>query len=131
MNAQPPISPPAPREQRGGMVLAHLLGLLMIFGLLTGTIAALVYWLITKDDNSKPFVQDQAKEALNFQLNVLFVCVIWFMVSLVFTVILIGLLGFVLLPLVILVALVFSIVGAVKANDGELYRYPLIYRFIQ
>jgi len=131
MNTQPPISPPAPREQRGGMVLAHLLGLLMIFGLLTGTIAALVYWLITKDDNSKPFVQDQAKEALNFQLNVLFVCVIWFMVSLVFTVILIGLLGFVLLPLVILVALVFSIVGAVKANDGELYRYPLIYRFIQ
>jgi len=131
MNSSSPMTPSAPREQRTGMVLAHLLGLLLIFGVLTGTIAALVYWLVTKDDNSKPFVQDQAKEALNFQLNVLLGCAALFMVSLVLSVVLIGLLGFALFPLVILVALVFSIIGAVKANDGELYRYPLIYRFIQ
>jgi len=131
MNFPPPIAAPVPREQRSGMVLAHLLGLLIIFGLLTGTVAALVCWLVTKDDNNKPFVQDQAKEVLNFQLNVLLGCAAWLLVSLVFTVVLIGLIGFALFPLLILVSLVFSIIGAVKANDGELYRYPLIYRFIQ
>jgi len=131
MNSPPPIAAPAPREQRSGMVLAHLLGLLIIFGLLTGTVAALVCWLVTKDDNNKPFVQDQAKEVLNFQLNVLLGCAAWLFVSLVLTVVFIGLIGFALFPLLILVSLVFSIIGAVKANDGELYRYPLIYRFIQ
>jgi len=128
-SAPPPVL--APPEQRTGMMLAHLLGLFLLLGLLPGTIATLMYWLIVKDNASKPFVQEQAKEALNFQISVLLAWIIVFLASLMLSVVLIGFFGFTLLPFLLLASLIFSIVAAVKANNGECYRYPLNFRFIR
>ena len=113
----PPPSGGAPQDQRTMALLAHLLGIL------TGPIGALVIWLINKDDASKGFVTDQSKEALNFQITVFIAIVISWILAFV-------LIGLLLLPLVGLAALVFSIIGGVKANNGETYRYPFALRLI-
>jgi uncharacterized protein len=104
--------------------LAAFAGLLPVIPAFGSILGPLIVWLIKKDEF--PFVDEQGKEALNFQITMLiygvvaglsmFICV-----------------GFVLLPAVILVDIVFIIIAAIKANDGHHYRYPypLIIRFIK
>ncbi|HJS35162.1 MAG TPA: DUF4870 domain-containing protein, partial [Pseudoxanthomonas sp.] len=67
---------------------------------------------------------DQSKEALNFQITVF----IAFVISWILAFVLIGLL---LMPLIGIAALVLSIIGGVKANNGEAYRYPFALRLIK
>jgi len=114
----PPATPDAPADQRTMALAAHLLGIFTWF------IGALIIWLINKDDASKAFVTDQAKEALNFQITVTIAMVI----SIILMVVIIG--G-ILAPIVGLVNLVFCIIAAVKANNGEAYRYPFTLRLIK
>jgi uncharacterized Tic20 family protein len=123
----PPVDYASPPTQRGpaytgpeptqddktmGM-LCHLLGIF------TGFLGPLIVWLIKKD--TSPFVNDQGKEALNFQL----VCLI---------AILPCFLGFCLAPFLIIALqifrITFSIIGTVNANKGIAYRYPLTWRMI-
>ncbi|BCX44854.1 DUF4870 domain-containing protein [Stenotrophomonas maltophilia] len=114
----PPATTDAPADQRTMALAAHLLGIFTWF------IGALIIWLINKDDASKAFVTDQAKEALNFQITVTIAMVI----SIILMVVIIG--G-ILAPIVGLVNLVFCIIAAVKANNGEAYRYPFTLRLIK
>ncbi|MFV1970078.1 MAG: DUF4870 domain-containing protein [Acidimicrobiia bacterium] len=104
-------------DSRGWAVAAHLLPLVSIY-----IIGALVIWLIKRDEDE--FVEEHAREALNFQLSVL----IYGLVSLLLIVILIG---FFLLLAVGIFALVMSIIAAVKAAKGEPYRYPLTIRMVK
>ena len=97
-------------------MLCHLLGLFTCF------VGPLIIWLIKKDED--PFVDNQGKEALNFQITV----GIAFIVS--------GLLAFVCVGVFMGIAvgiadLVFCIVAAAKANSGQAYRYPVSIRFIR
>ncbi len=104
-------------------MFAHLSGLLALIGLFLGNIIApLIIWQIKKDD--MPFAAREAKEALNFQINITIYAVICFLLCFV-------LIGFVLLPLLALYSLIFSILAAVKAGEGKAYRYPLTIRFVQ
>src|SRR5690606_42045985 len=79
---------------------------------------------------SMPFVDDQAKEALNFNITVALV----FLVLLLLT---IGTLGIGILltaPLMIIVGiawLVFTVIAAIQANDGVSYRYPMTLRLVK
>jgi len=117
----PPVTTAAPQDERTMALVAHLLGIL------TWVIGALVIWLVNKDASpSKPFVVDQAKEALNFQITIGIASI----VAVILTIISFGLLFF--LPtLVWIVDLVFCIIAAVKANNGETYRYPFTLRLIK
>lgn len=109
-------------EQRQWAMFAHLAalaGFIVPFGNLIGP---LVIWQIKKDE--MPFVDDQGKESLNFQITVALaavVCVILFVI----------LIGMLLLPLVGLTALILTVIGALKANEGEAYRYPFVIRLIK
>ncbi|HDS1127860.1 TPA: DUF4870 domain-containing protein [Stenotrophomonas maltophilia] len=114
----PPATTDAPADQRTMALAAHLLGIF------TGFIGALIIWLINKDDAGKAFVTDQAKEALNFQITVTIAMVI----SIILMVVIIG--G-ILAPIVGIINLVFCIIAAVKANNGEAYRYPFTLRLIK
>jgi uncharacterized Tic20 family protein len=97
--------------------LAPLLGwLLPIPGM--WVIAPLVVWQWLKAD---PASDDQGREAVNFQLNVL-----GWTILLPFTCI-----GILLLPVVWAAAVVFSFVAAYRASEGERYRYPLTIRFLK
>ncbi len=120
-----PPSPPAgipTNEERTMAMLAHLLalaGYLIPFGHIIGP---LIIWLIKKDTSQ--FVNDQGKESLNFQITITILLIICVMLMFV-------IIGFFLLPLVALYSLVFVIVGGVKANGGERFRYPFAFRFIK
>jgi uncharacterized Tic20 family protein len=72
-----------------------------------------------------PFVDDQGKEAVNFQITML----IPLLVACALTAVLCFALP---LPVaVIIFDLVMIIIAALKANAGERYRYPLCIRFIK
>lgn len=89
---------------------------------LGNVIAPLIIWLIKKD--TMPFVDDQAKESLNFQITLTIAALIG-LVLLAFCV------GGIILAAVWIAGLVFTIVGGVKANEGVKYRYPFAFRFIK
>ncbi len=96
-------------------LLAHILGVAL------GFLGPLIIWLVKKDQSA--FVDDQGKEALNFQLTML----IGFLVAGATTFVCIG---FVLLPALVVVNIVFCILGGMQANKGVAYRYPVNIRFI-
>lgn len=117
----PPITSAAPQDERTLALVAHLLGTLTWF------VGALIVWLIHKDATpSKPFVIDQSKEALNFQITI----GIAYVIAVVLMIISFGILFF--LPTLVWIAnIVFCIIAAVKANNGETYRYPFTLRLIK
>ena len=100
-------------------MLAHLLGALTSF------IGPLVIWLIKKEES--PFVDDQGKESLNFQITVL----IGYVVALVLSFVpFVGCVSVFVFPAVGLASLIFGILGCVEANNGKAYRYPFALRLI-
>lgn len=106
----------------GGIVTAGWAGSLGCF------VGPLVIWLVKKD--TMPFVDDQAKESLNFNITVAIV----FFVLLMLTLFTLGLGLIVTVPLFFVVGiawLVLTILASVKANEGVAYRYPFALRLIK
>lgn len=68
--------------------------------------------------NQSPTVRAHAVAALNFQL-------LWSIITVVCWILVCALIGFVLAPIAMIIAIVFGIIGGVKANDGQLYNYPM------
>jgi uncharacterized Tic20 family protein len=122
------------RPDRTWDVIAHLSALVGLLGVPFGNVLGpLVVWLMRKD--SDPSGAAHSKEALNFQISVALYLVIAAAVTASLMLILIGVL---LLPLLIaavvivpLIDLILVIVAAIKASNGELYRYPLTLRLIR
>ena len=112
--AQPPLSD---SDQRMWAMLSH------IGPIVLGFIAPLVIWLVFKERGR--FVEEQAKESLNFQIMLAIAGVVFWII----TIITLGIGG--ILFLTFLVALVFMIMAAIAANKGEPYRYPVNLRLIK
>jgi uncharacterized Tic20 family protein len=120
-------------EERKWAMAAHLCGLAWLAGgtgliffpfgglVLLTLLGPLVIWR-TKG-RSMPFVAEQAREALNFQITVLLLGLIFLALALV-------LIGFVFLWILGLVNLVLVIIAAVQVSDGKPYRYPLCLRLV-
>ncbi len=109
-------------EKTWGM-LSHLsvfVGLVIPFG---NIIAPLVIWLMKKDEENMSFVEDQAKEVLNFQIATTIYAIVGFI--LMFVVI-----GVFILGALAVFWLIVTIIGALKANEGVAYRYPMSIRLI-
>jgi uncharacterized Tic20 family protein len=68
--------------------------------------------------------QAHGKEAVNFQISML----IYNCIAAVFCLVLIG---FLFLAILWVLNAVLCIIAAIKASDGEFYRYPMTIRFIQ
>lgn len=112
-----------PRDARKWAMLCHLSALSGIIGNGIGfLLGPLIVWLLKKDDH--PFIDRQGKEAVNFQITMFLVMVI----SLILCILLIG---FLFLALIGLVMTILPIIGAIKANDGEDFRYPFSIRFLK
>lgn len=116
-----PTGEPTAEDKQWGLFahLSSLAGLIIPFGNILGP---LIIWQVKKD--SLPFAADQGKEALNFNITIAIAAIISGLLTLV-------LIGFLLLPLVGLAWLVFTIIAAVKANNGEAYRYPFALRLVK
>ncbi|MCB9875089.1 MAG: DUF4870 domain-containing protein [Planctomycetaceae bacterium] len=98
-------------------MLSHL-SYFLTFVIGVSCVAPLVIWILKRD--SSEFVEDQAKEALNFQLSA-------FIVTLVLAATVCG------IPLILVVfimSIVYSIQAGMAANRGEYYRYPYTFRMI-
>ena len=102
--------------------LCHIVALSGLIGNGVGfVLGPLVVWLMKKDEY--PFVEEQGKEAINFQITMIIAA----LVSGILTFIVIGIF---LLIAVGVVMIAFPIVAAVKASKGEHYKYPFTIRFI-
>jgi uncharacterized Tic20 family protein len=108
-------------EERKWAMFAHIGTFSSMFVPLGNIIAPIVIWQLKK--NESPFVVEQAKESLNFQITLMIYAVISFL--LVFIVI-----GFFLIFALAIFGLIIVIVAGVKANEGEHYRYPMTLRLI-
>lgn len=125
-----------PGDVRGWGIGAHLagLGVGLATAALFGFAGPLAVWLIKRDEH--PFIDHHAKEALNFQLTVLVAILgagVLAIPAVILGVLTFGI-GLLLIGVIVLAAVVawfvFPIVGAVKASNGEGYRYPLTIRFV-
>ena len=120
---RPSLSEAEAREARQWSMWIHLSGLCHFVVPIPGAaiIAPLILWSMKKEDS--PYIDEHGKEAVNFQISIL----IYFVVSFVLCFVLIG--AF-LIPAVLLFQLIACIVVGLKANEGEIMRYPLSIRFL-
>ena len=118
---QPPVpaaggpAPLTPEQDVQWGSFAHLGGIL-------GVLPSLIIWLVFKDRGS--FTNTEAKEALNFQITLLF----GYLISAILIVVFIGA---ILTWAVWIVGVVFSIIAFLQAKDGKHYRYPFAIRLIK
>lgn len=112
----PPSAPPLrPDEERTWAILGHLLPVVTSF------VAPLVIWLVFKGRG--PYLEDQAKESLNFQLTLLIAYVVGGVTSIL------GI-GLIILAVAGIAQLLFAILAAVSVSRFEWYRYPVTLRMV-
>ncbi|MFX4285785.1 DUF4870 domain-containing protein [Janibacter sp. G349] len=111
-------APMSPTEERNLGMIAHLVPavLLPLSAGTLGFVGSLVIYLVYKDRG--PFVRAHAANSLNVQI-------ITAILLLASSVLMLLLVGFILYPLVIVVATVIHVLGAVKANNGEWWTPPM------
>lgn len=138
----PPASAaPAPRvpvvsdeEARQWAMFCHLAALAQfVLPTLGNIIGPLVVWLLKKQDH--PFIDDQGKEAINFQISMSLYS--WLLPAVSAMLICVGV-GLLLLPIAIIavlviavVSIILSIMAALQASSGQPYRYPMTIRFLK
>lgn len=118
------------RDARNWAVAAHLAWLVTFAGV-PPPIGPLVVWLVKRNDH--PFVDDQAREALNFQLSILIYAIVGALLAVVLGIATLGVGFLAVIPVAIafgLVVLILPIVAAVRASEGDRYRYPLTLRLV-
>jgi len=108
------------RESQNWAVGAHLSAFVMLFGL-PSLVGPLFVWLLKRDD---PYVEAQAKDALNFNISFLLYGIAAGLAVFV-------LVGIVALPIIAIAWFVLVIVAAIAASHGENYRYPFTIEFVK
>ena len=120
----PPMSSQAitPDDRTWG-TMAHVSSIICMFvGGLT-VLGPLIVWLVKK--NESPYVAHHGREALNFQITMLIAFAVCFVAGFVTCGV-----GWALGGLVAIVNVILSIIGAVKANEGQLWTYPFSIRLV-
>ena len=110
-----------PKEERNLGMACHLLALACLVLPLGNIIGPLIMWLVKREESA--FVEEQGKEALNFNITIAIAGFVSFLLTFV-------VIGALLLPAVFIFWIVMTIIAAVKASGGEHYRYPLTLRLI-
>jgi len=115
-------APPSESERTWGM-LAHLSALAgVIVWLLGCVLGPLAVWLTRRDRS--PFVAAHALEALNFNITVVLAALACMLLMLVF-------IGFILGAALFIAWLVLTLIAAIRASEGVLYRYPVSLRLVK
>jgi uncharacterized Tic20 family protein len=128
---QPPPLPPGgggpagqplpPDQERLWAMLSHLLSFVAAY-LFLGFVAPLIVLLVFGSRSA--FVRANAVESLNFNLT-------WLLYGVIAVVLAVVLIGIPILIILGIAYLVLVVVASVKANNGEVYRYPATIRFIR
>ncbi|GAA1756641.1 DUF4870 domain-containing protein [Agromyces humatus] len=105
----------SPADEKLWSTLVHVAGIFFYF------VPALIAYLLLKDKG--PFVRAHTATALNFQITIAIALVVSYALIAVF-------IGILLVLAVEVVKIVFCIIAAVKANQGQPYTYPLAIKFV-
>ena len=119
---EPAQEAPAGQTQEISQNAKNMAMLCHLLGLFTSFIGPLIIWLLKKDEDS--FIDQQGKEALNFQITV---AIAFFAAGLLSFLCI----GFLLMPVVAILDLVFVIMACIKSSKGEAYKYPVSIRLIK
>lgn len=89
---------------------------------MAGLILPILMWTTNKDQNE--VVNLHGKNIVNWMIS----SFIYIVVSIILIFVFIGIIS---LITVLICSFIFTILGAIKANDGEIYEYPLTIKFIK
>ena len=109
------VQPLSPSDEKLWATLIH------IGGIFFGFLPALIGYLVLKDRG--PFVRAHTATALNFQITMTIAAIVAGLLTII-------IIGFILLAAIGVMIIVFSIIAAVKANQGQPYTYPLTIKFV-
>lgn len=121
MQQQPQRSLQTPDQKQMGLFL-HLSQLLNLILPPAGIVVPIIIWQIKKEE--MPALDAHGKMVTNWLISSL----IYFAVSFVLMIVLVGILGLIALGIM---SVVFPIIGAIKANNGEFWEYPLTIKFLK
>jgi uncharacterized protein len=118
---QPNMSLQTPEQKQMGLIL-HLSQLANVFLFPIGIIVPIVIWQTQKD--KMPGLDAHGKMVMNWMISsfiygVVSIILVFFIIG-IFTLIALGICG-----------IVFPIIGGIKANNGELWEYPLTIKFLK
>ena len=117
-----PSAAPTENERTWGM-LAHLSALAGVVVWLLGCVLGPLAVYLSRRDQSE-FVAEHAREALNFNITVALAAVVCLLLMLVFV-------GFILGAALFIAWLVLTLIAAIKASEGAIYRYPISLRLVK
>jgi len=107
--------PETSQDARNMAMLCHIFGAM-------GFIGPLIIWLIERDKHR--FVDEHGREAMNYQISMLIYGPVAWLSGLL-------LIGIVLVPALMIAHVVLIIIGAMKAQRGEPWRYPIAISFLK
>lgn len=110
------------QQARQWAMFLHLSQLTNILLPLAGVVAPIVIWQIKKAE--LPSIDEHGKNVTNWIISEL----IYLVVCFILTFVLIGALGFIVLAIL---SVLFPIIGGIKANNGEVWKYPLTIQFLK
>jgi uncharacterized Tic20 family protein len=118
---QYPMSLQTNEQKQMGMFL-HLSQLASLIVPVAGLVVPIVIWQTQKD--KIPALDPHGKMVANWMISAL-------IYSVVSVVLMFVLIGFLTILAVIVMSIVFPIIGGIKANNGELWEYPLTIKFLK
>ncbi len=110
------------RETRTWAMFLHFSLLAGFVVPMAGLVTPIIIWQIQK--NKLPGIDEHGKVVANWLISL----IIYGVVSGLLTFILIG---FPMLIVLVVVSIIFPIIGGIKANDGQLWKYPLSIQFFK
>lgn len=121
MQYRPQMALQTQEEKQMGLFL-HLSRIADAFVFPIGAILTIVLWLTQKD--KMPALDAHGKMVTNWMIS----SFIYMFASLLLMFVLIG---FFIVPVIWLLMIIFPIIGGIKANNGELWEYPLTIKFLK
>ena len=101
------------------MHIAGLSGYVIPFG---NFLVPLILWALKRKESH--YIDQQGREVMNFQLTIVFYAIFtWILMMLI--------IGWVFAPVVFLLHLIGSIMGAVRTWEGKIFHYPATMRVIR
>jgi len=125
------IDPDATSDERSYALLTHLSLLGHIIVPYVAIVIPIILWMVKKGQS--PFIDDHAKEAVNFQITLLLYAIVLPTLAAIIGVITCGVGLVLLVPAIFgpyILGLIGMIMAATAANRGEFFRYPMNFRFI-
>ena len=111
-----PPPPLSPQDEKLWATLTH------VGGILFSWLAPLIAYLVLRDRG--PFIRQHTAAALNFHLTMLIAYVAGGVLSLIA-------IGYLIILAAWVLSIVFGIMGAIAANNGQYYKYPIAITFVQ